>query len=60
MPASESSSDLWPSPDDDTNGSAADPTRWLAGTIGVEEIWVDWQLCPPDGSEPDVAPTILQ
>ncbi len=46
MLASESSLDLRPSPDDDTVKSAADPSRWLADTSGVEEIWVDWQLLP--------------
>lgn len=60
MLASESSLDLRPSPDDDTVKSAADPSRWLADTSGVEEIWVDWQLCPPHGSERDVAHSILQ
>ena len=58
MLASEPSSDLRPSTDDEV-GSATDPLRWLAGISGAEEIWVDWQLCPTPDSENDVASSVL-
>ncbi len=31
--------------------SGGDPLPWLTDIGGVDEIWVDWQLCPTADSE---------
>lgn len=60
--ASESSSVPRPSPGVQGDGlilDSVDPLRRLIDIASVEEVWVDWQLCPPADSESAAAPSVL-